>query len=156
MSALLTMLLSALVGAAADWLKTWLASEKAEQDAWAAKTLQGQLAAQARADARRRAIADQVALAAPAATPSDWNRALSAGLLFVALVLPGCVLDRTVYVEGAWPIIDAPVKPTLPVDPPTWSVREQLIVAYATKLEAALRAYDRAAIDHNANNGSKP
>jgi hypothetical protein len=148
--ALIATILQALVAAFLDWGKAWVASNQAEADAWARKTLEGQLAAQKRADDERRRIAASIA-GTDTPSPTQWNHPTIGALVLVGLcwLVSGCVLDRMAYVEGAWPLIDAPPRPQVPTEPATWTPRERILADYAAKLESAVAAYDAAARRHN-------
>lgn len=186
MNALLTTILTSLVNAGADWLRAWVASERAEENAWAAATLKGQLAARDRAQAAAARI-DRTPAEAPA-SPAEWN--LGAGvtaafkredevrragllpLVACCLLLSGC-FTRQVFVDSDWPIIALPARPVLavttvripdasgtPVTVGFATDNEKALAAYATALEARLTAYNREAAAHNAEAraaaGAKP
>lgn len=149
-SAILTTVLSF----AADWLKGWYQAERAEADRWAARTKEGQMESLKRALADSRAIAAAANATMPPDDAIQWNaRTVAAPCLLASLLaLPGC-FERVVYVPAARPIIDAPVRPSVPVAPKQWTERERILAGYAAALEAAVVEYNKRARAENTRNG---
>jgi len=54
------------------------------------------------------------------------------------------------------PLIEAPERPQVPAEPSEWTVREKILVDYANRLEAAIRAYNDEARKHNKQHGYAP
>lgn len=76
-------------------------------------------------------------------------------LFFFLVTVSGC-FTLQVYTESKMPLIEAPERPQVPAEPSEWTVREKILVDYANRLEAAIRAYNDEARKHNKQHGYAP
>ena len=67
-------LLSALFQGFLSWIQNWFEAERAEADAWARRSLEGQKESLKRGKADEAALQTAADTAVPPATPADWNR----------------------------------------------------------------------------------
>jgi hypothetical protein len=146
MSAVLKWLLSF----ALDYLKLWWQKEEAEAEASRLRTAKALEESAKRVDAAEVRIDAAVPTITPAEiTPSGWNSGVGRlAPLLLLVFLCGCPFVRYEYVEGRWPVIEVPDRPGVPEEP-AFTIREQIIIGHALKLEAKLLKYNEEAKAHN-------
>lgn len=167
----------AIVGAAVkgllNYINLWLTKRENTRLRWKVKTQEGQLKSSAASIKAEKAIARSSEAEIGPVSPSDWNKRVRVppardmaprrrlngkvgllALLLVAILALAAGCERhSVFIQARHPVIEAPARPKLSVDPPIWSDREQKLAQYAARLERAVETYNEWARQENAKNG---
>lgn len=149
-------IVKAIVGAVLGYIRLWYDAERREAAEWEAKAMRGKVESMKASDAVEKRLEGLVPTEI-ATSAKAWNekaRLRGVGLLLVLCVfLPGCLFTKYVQIEGKWPLIKAPVCPTIPAEPVELTTREFVLASYATALEVKIDVYNKEAKAHNVEHG---
>jgi hypothetical protein len=149
----LSKIFAAAVTALLGFLKSWADEEQRRTDHYNAKAASQALNAVRTVSAVETRIVEAVRTVPIPTTVSGFNnpsKLVLSGLLagtVLALSQVGCT--RYVYVASPWPDVPLTTRPTLPAEPEQFSRREQMLVEWGVKNEAAIIEYRKAAETHN-------
>ncbi len=139
-----------IVKAILSFIEDFFSRKKAEADEWNAKSHEMMLKSVKATDDMESIINNEKGTVP--ATVAEWNTngpgSAAAALLLVVVLLPGC-FTKYVPVETPLPMIEVPVRPTLPQDPPEFTAREKLILGWGTTLEARIKKHNELARERN-------